>query len=333
LLEWGNFLRGCFFYLSWGLLRVIRLCKRIPLSMAGYRLDKALAVLFPTYSRARFQQWIREGHVSVDASFPQSRDKVRGGEKVEVVAPVVEAVVWQAQAIPVVLLYEDADVLVVNKPANLVVHPGAGNRENTLVNALLNYAPELAQLPRAGIVHRLDKDTTGVLVVARSLRAYQQLVVQLQAREFVREYQAVVKGMLVSGGCVDAPIGRHPVHRVKMAVVSGGKPARTHYRVVRRFRAYTQLQVTLETGRTHQIRVHLAHQGFPLVGDSVYGGRLTIPPQSRPELVSVLQAFQRPALHAERLGLVHPVTRVFMEWSVPLPEDLQALLAALSEDG
>jgi 23S rRNA pseudouridine1911/1915/1917 synthase len=300
--------------------------------MAGYRLDKALAELFPTYSRSRLQQWIRDGHVSVNANLPRAKDKVQGGEDIQVIAPIVEEVDWQAQDIPIDLLYEDLDILVVNKSAGLVVHPGAGNRDHTLVNALLNHAPELAQLPRAGIIHRLDKGTTGVLVVARSLRAYHALIKQQQARQFVREYQAIVKGVLVAGGCIDAPIGRHPVQRTKMAIVANGKPARTHYRITRRFRAYTRLQVSLETGRTHQIRVHLAHQHYPLLGDITYGGRLTIPSKSQADFVTALQAFQRPALHAECLGFVHPVTQKFMEWKAPLPTDLQILLTALEQD-
>jgi len=300
--------------------------------MAGYRLDKALAELFPTYSRSRLQQWIRDGHVSVNANLPRVKDKVQGGEDIQVTAPIVEEVDWQAQDIPINLLYEDLDILVVNKSAGLVVHPGAGNQDHTLVNALLNHAPELAQLPRAGIIHRLDKGTTGVLVVARSLRAYHALIKQQQARQFVREYQAIVKGVLVAGGCIDAPIGRHPVQRTKMAIVANGKPARTHYRITRRFRAYTRLQVSLETGRTHQIRVHLAHQHYPLLGDTTYGGRLTIPSKSQTDFVTALQAFQRPALHAECLGFVHPVTQKFMEWKAPLPTDLQILLTALEQD-
>lgn len=300
--------------------------------MAGYRLDKALAELFPTYSRSRLQQWIRDGHVSVNANLPRVKDKVQGGEDIQVTAPIVEEVDWQAQDIPINLLYEDLDILVVNKSAGLVVHPGAGNQDHTLVNALLNHAPELAQLPRAGIIHRLDKGTTGVLVVARSLRAYHALIKQQQARQFVREYQAIVKGVLVAGGCIDAPIGRHPVQRTKMAIVANGKPARTHYRITRRFRAYTHLQVSLETGRTHQIRVHLAHQHYPLLGDTTYGGRLTIPSKSQTDFVTALQAFQRPALHAECLGFVHPVTQKFMEWKAPLPTDLQILLTALEQD-
>lgn len=300
--------------------------------MAGYRLDKALATLFPAYSRARLQQWIREGYVSINTQLPRVRDKVQGGEDIQVTAPGVETVNWEAQAIPIDLLYEDEAILVVNKSAGLVVHPGAGNQDNTLLNALLHHAPTLAQLPRAGIVHRLDKGTTGVLIVARSLPAYQALIRQQQARQFVRVYQAIVKGTIVAGGCIDVPIGRHPVQRTKMAVVANGKPARTHYRVIQRFRTYTHLHVHLETGRTHQIRVHLAHQRHPLLGDTVYGGRLTTLPKSHSDLNAALQRFQRPALHAERLGFVHPTTQIFMEWQAPLPNDLQTLLMVLKQD-
>ena len=304
---------------------------QIPPNMAGYRLDKALVELFPTYSRARLQRWIRDGHVLVNTVALRGKDKVKGGEEVQITAQIEEEVSWQAQVLPLTLLYEDEDVLVVNKPAGLVVHPGAGNQENTLVNALLHHAPELVQLPRAGIIHRLDKDTSGVLVIARRLSAHTYLVTQLQKHEFIREYQAIVTGVLVAGGTVNAPIGRHPSHRTRMAVVGKGKPAITHYRVIQRYRAHTHIRVQLETGRTHQIRVHLGHKRYPLVGDSVYGGRLQIPSACSDLFKETLRTFPRQALHAVRLGFIHPNGEL-MQWEAPLPEDMQNLLVILKQD-
>lgn len=304
----------------------------IPTHLAGYRLDKVLAELFPDFSRARLQQWIQDGQILVNNASWRGKDKVQGGEQVQIAVHLAEAVPWQAQHLPLDLLYEDEDVLVVNKSAGVVVHPGAGNLENTLVNALLHHAPELAQLPRAGVIHRLDKDTSGILVVARSLTAHTHLTEQLQARQFARVYQTIVTGVLVSGGTIDAPIGRHPTQRTKMAVVKGGRPAITHYRILQRYRNHTHLRVQLETGRTHQIRVHLAHQHYPILGDPVYGGRLYIPKASRQEFIKTLQNFQRQALHAEKLGFLHPNTNQWMEWSAPVPADMQNLLASLAQD-
>jgi 23S rRNA pseudouridine1911/1915/1917 synthase len=304
----------------------------IPNHLAGYRLDKALAELFPDFSRARLQQWIHDGQILVNSLPWRGKDKVQGGEAVQIAVHLAEEIPWQPQRLPLELLYEDEDVLVVNKPAGVVVHPGAGNRENTLVNALLHHAPELAQLPRAGVIHRLDKDTSGVLVVTRRLSAHTYLTEQLQAHQFAREYQTIVTGVLVSGGTIEAPIGRHPTHRIKMAVVKGGRPAITHYRIIQRYRNYTHLRVQLETGRTHQIRVHFAHQHHPILGDPVYRGRLQIPPASHPEFIKTLQNFQRQALHAEKLGFLHPRTGEWMEWVAPLPEDMQNLLASLAQD-
>jgi len=305
----------------------------IPYEMKGYRLDKALADLFPDYSRSRLQQWIIDGQVRVDNMVKRrNKDKVHGGEKVELTAQIEEQVHWQAQALPLSIVYEDENLLIINKPAGLVVHPGAGNADNTLVNALLNHAPELAQVPRAGIVHRLDKNTTGLLAVARTLIAHTHLVAQLQTHKFLKEYQAVVAGVMISGGKIDAPIGRHPTQRTRMAVIENGKPAVTHYRIIQRYRAHTHIRVILETGRTHQIRVHLAHRHYPIVGDSVYGQRLRIPPQSSTNFANILRNFTRQALHAAKLGLTHPATGEFMQWEVALPEDMQILLAALEKD-
>ncbi|MDY6991593.1 MAG: 23S rRNA pseudouridine(1911/1915/1917) synthase RluD [Pseudomonadota bacterium] len=304
----------------------------IPATMAGYRLDKALAELLPEYSRARLQQWIQAGQVQVNAQQGRNKDKLQGGESIQISVQVETEVSWHAQDLPLNILYEDEAVLVVNKPAGLVVHPGAGTPDNTLVNALLNYAPELAVLPRAGIIHRLDKDTSGVLVVARQSSAHTHLVAQLQAHQFSRTYQAVVIGVLIAGATIDAPIGRHPHMRTRMAVVDTGKPAVTHYRIIQRYRAHTHIRVQLETGRTHQIRVHMAHQRYPLVGDPVYGQRLYLPPGSQDTLKETLRQFPRQALHAHRLGFQHPQTQQWQQWVAPLPEDMRHLLSALQAD-
>ncbi len=307
---------------------------KIPESEAGNRLDKALSALYPDYSRARLQQWIRDGSILINGLPKKPKDKVKGGETVEINAELEEVVVWKPQILPLVVLYEDEDLIVVNKPAGLVVHPGVGNKDNTLVNALLHHAPELAQLPRAGIIHRIDKETSGVLVVARSLKAHTFLVKQLQLHEFDREYQAITTGTLIAGGTIDAPMGRHPIHRTRMAVVDiqKGKSAITHYRIIKRFRAHTHIRVHLETGRTHQIRVHMAYKRHPLVGDPVYGGRLKIPPKSTDSFKESLRKFPRQALHAIRLGFLHPKTKEKMEWTAALPNDMQELLAVLEED-
>lgn len=304
----------------------------IPESMAGRRLDQALAALFPDYSRSRLQQWIREGRVSVDERQMRPRDLVKGGERVEL-TPVIESEqVFEAEAIPLDVVHEDEALIVVNKPPGMVVHPATGNWSGTLVNALLHHAPELAAVPRAGVIHRLDKDTSGLLVVSRSLSAHKYLVEQLQARKFEREYEAITTGVMTAGGTVKAPVGRHPSQRTRMAVVSGGKVAVTHYTVVERYRAHTRIRVRLETGRTHQIRVHMAHIQYPIVGDPTYGGRMRIPPDSTDTLMTTLQSFKRQALHATRLGIIHPVTRTPMHWQAPLPDDMQALINALEQD-
>ena len=245
----------------------------------------------------------------------------------------MEEVPWQAQPIDLEIVYEDNSIIVLNKPAGLVVHPAAGHADGTLVNALLNHAPDLAQLPRAGIVHRLDMDTSGIMVVARSLAAHHHLVAQLQARTVKREYCAVCIGTMTGGGTVDAPMGRHPRQRKKMAVLSaGGKAAITHYRVVRRFGHHTRILVTLETGRTHQIRVHMAHRNYPLVGDPQYGGRPRIPKNASGELIEALRGFSRQALHAQALGLIHPESEEAMRFECPLPEDIVALLGVLERE-
>jgi len=308
------------------------LSAEVPEDMAGLRLDRVLARLFSDYSRARLQQWIRDGQVSVDGKQLRPRDKLHGGEQLKVSASLEIETEYQAEPIPLDIVFEDEAMLVINKPAGLVVHPAVGNRVGTLLNALLHHAPEVAAVPRAGIVHRLDKDTSGLLVVARTLEAHKHLVDQLQARAFEREYQAVSCGVMTAGGTVDAPIGRHPVHRVRMAVVNNGKEAVTHYRVIERFRSHTHVRVQLETGRTHQIRVHMAHIRYPLIGDPLYGGRLRIPQGCSETLLDTLKKFKRQALHAARLGLVHPSSGEELSWQAELPQDMQHLLAALKDD-
>lgn len=306
---------------------------QIPLEMAGKRLDIALAELFAQYSRARLQNWIRAGLVRVDErEWRQPKEKVQGGEFVAVQAIVEREDTHQPEPIPLDIVYEDDSLIVVNKAVGMVAHPAVGNRQGTMLNALLHHAPELHNVPRAGIVHRLDKETSGLLVIARNLIAQNNLVEQLQAREFSREYEAVVIGPMISGGTIEAPIGRHHIDRKRMAVTESGKEAVTHYRVAERFRDYTHVRVNLETGRTHQIRVHMTHIRHPLVGDPVYSGRLRIPKGSSDELMGVLRGFKHQALHAVRLGLHHPETEEWMEWEVPIPADMKELLAILRRE-
>ena len=296
----------------------------MPDDCAGLRLDQALAKLLPEYSRSRLQEWITSQQVKLDGEFATTRQKVWGGEKLEVLPqshPSEQP--HLAEDIALDIVYEDDSLLVVNKPAGLVVHPGSGNWEGTMLNALLHHAPQLAEVPRAGIVHRLDKDTSGLLVVAKTIVAQTALVRQLEERSVKREYLALVYGELTRAGKVEAPIGRHPTQRVKMAVVESGKPAVTHYLIEKKFPSCTLLRCRLETGRTHQIRVHLAQIKHPLVGDSVY---LKGPQKCVPPLRELLSGFPRQALHATRLALVHPVSGEMMEWQAPLPEDMQQLL-------
>lgn len=300
---------------------------------SGQRIDQVAAEVFGDFSRARLQEWIKSGQLTVDGVPVRSKDKVRSGSVLALDAELESRDNWAAQELALDVVYEDASLLVINKPAGLVVHPGAGSPDGTLLNALLFRDPQLAAIPRAGIVHRLDKDTTGLLVVARTLQAHADLVRQLQERTVKREYEAVVCGLFTGGGKVDAPIGRHPRDRVKMAVVASGKPAITHFRILQRFETYTHVRVQLETGRTHQIRVHMAHIGHPLLGDTLYGARLRLPKHADEELKIVLQDFRRQALHAAQLGLIHPVTGAYQELQVPLPEDMQVLLGALKMHG
>jgi 23S rRNA pseudouridine1911/1915/1917 synthase len=303
----------------------------IAVEQDGKRFDQALAELFPDYSRSRLQGWIRQGFALLDGAVVAPRAKVQAGQTVAL-TPLLEVVqndVSEAMALNIV--YADADVIVINKPAGLVVHPGAGNPSGTLLNGLLHYAPELESLPRAGILHRLDKDTSGLLLIARSVAAHTRLVRALEQREIRREYRAVCNDRLTAGGTVDAPIGRHRVHRTRMAVSDSGKPAVTHYRVLQRFAAHTFIVVRLETGRTHQIRVHMTFKNHPLVGDPDYGGRLRIPSGASETLAGALRSFKRQALHASDLGFEHPVSGEQMNFHAPLPADLLGLLQALAD--
>ena len=304
----------------------------VPAELAGQRLDQALATLLPEHSRSRLKTWIEAGAVLVDGEPRRPRDKVLGGERIEIAATLPEEVAAVAQAMPLWVVHEDRHLFVIDKPAGLVVHPGAGNPDQTLQNALLALDPALVRLPRAGIVHRLDKDTSGLLVIARTPEAHTALVRMLEEREIHREYQAVCRGVMTAGGTVDAPIDRHPTDRVRMAVRQGGRESITHYRVIHRYRAHTHVRVQLETGRTHQIRVHLAHAGFPLVGDRVYGGRLTLPRGATEELRQALRDFPRQALHAARLEFDHPVGGKPVACAAPLPADMVALLDVLARD-
>ena len=301
----------------------------LPAALAGLRLDQALARALPQYSRARLQAWIEAGAVRVDGRPPRARDRVIGGERVSIEARLEAQVPMEPDAMPLQVVHRDEALLVIDKPAGLVMHPGAGNVRGTLQNALLAYDPALARVPRAGIVHRLDKDTSGLLVIARTPEAHAALVAALAAREIERHYLAICTGAMTGGGTVEQPIGRHRTDRTRMAVRSDGREAVTHFRIVRRFRAHTLVRCRLETGRTHQIRVHLAHIGHPLVGDPVYGGRRRLPPAASEALVAALRSFRRQALHAESLALVHPVTGESLRWKSPLPADMQALLAVL----
>ncbi|HSM31964.1 MAG TPA: 23S rRNA pseudouridine(1911/1915/1917) synthase RluD [Woeseiaceae bacterium] len=305
---------------------------RIPDELAGQRLDQALARMFPDYSRSRLKAWLLDGSVLVDGAPWRPRDRVEGGETVVVTVSAEAAVRAEPEPMKLDVVFEDADLLVINKPAGLVVHPGAGNARGTLMNGLLAHAPQLESLPRAGIVHRLDKDTSGLLLVAKSLPAHTALVRALSERAVSRQYLAVCNGVLTGGGRIDAAIGRHPVDRTRMAVRDTGRPAVTHYTVIERFRAHTFVNVVLETGRTHQIRVHFAHRRHPLVGDPVYGGRLALPAGATEALRDALRGFRRQALHAARLELEHPVTGDALQFEVPPPADFQELLRTLRED-
>ncbi len=307
--------------------------KQVTEQFAGQRLDAALASMFPDYSRSRLQQWIRDGLVLLDGEVVKPRTRLAGDETLQLTVhqePQMDD--YTPQDIPLEIVHEDADIIVVNKPADLVVHPAAGHANGTLVNALLFHDAELGNVPRAGIVHRLDKDTTGLMVIARNLKAHKHLVDELQQRTVKREYQALVHGVITAGGTVEAPIGRHTRDRVRMCVREDGKPASTHYRVLKRFREHSHIQLELESGRTHQIRVHMQYIRHPIIGDPVYGGRHKIPAQADEAFIEVLRSFNRQALHAFRLSLLHPASGEPLTWQIPLPDDMVQLLEAMQQD-
>ncbi|EMI5490901.1 23S rRNA pseudouridine(1911/1915/1917) synthase RluD [Providencia stuartii] len=302
-------------------------------SQLGQRLDQALAELFPDYSRSRIKEWILDDRVQVNGKvINKPKEKVLGGEQILVDALIEEENRWEPQDIPLDVVYEDEDILVINKPRGLVVHPGAGNPDGTILNALLYRYPEIVDVPRAGIVHRLDKDTTGLMVVAKTVPAQTRLVESLQLREITREYEAVAVGRMTAGGMVEEPISRHPTKRTHMAVHPMGKPAVTHYRIMEHFRAHTRLRLRLETGRTHQIRVHMAHINHPLIGDPLYGGRPRPLKGASEAFLDVMRKFDRQALHATMLRLYHPISGIQMEWHAPLPDDMVELIEALKAD-
>ncbi|WP_040261686.1 23S rRNA pseudouridine(1911/1915/1917) synthase RluD [Pseudomonas massiliensis] len=311
---------------------IIRLTAEVTPDLGGQRLDQVAAQLFAEFSRSRLSAWIKEGRLTVDGALLRPRDVVHGGAVLALEAEQEAQGEWVAQAIELDIVHEDDQILVINKPAGLVVHPAAGHADGTLLNALLHHVPDIVNVPRAGIVHRLDKDTTGLMVVAKTLQAQTHLVAQLQKRSVSRIYECVVVGVVTAGGKINAPIGRHGTQRQRMGVMDNGKPAVSHYRVLDRYRSHTHVRVKLETGRTHQIRVHMAHVGFPLVGDPVYGGRFRIPPAASPSLVEALKTFPRQALHARFLELDHPVTGERMGWESPLPDDFVWLTSLLKQD-
>ncbi len=304
----------------------------IPDAMSGKRLDQALAELLPEHSRARLQGWIRDDYVQIDKKSMRPRDKVHGGEQVEIRAEIESQISAAPEDIPLEIVFEDEHLIIINKPAGLIVHPGAGNPQHTLMNALLHHDQQLEQVARAGIVHRLDKDTTGLLVVARTPQSHTYLANQLQARKIHREYVTIVSGIMTAGGTINQPIGRHRTHRTKMAVVKNGRPSTTHYRIIKKYKHHTQLQVNLETGRTHQIRVHLTWLHYPIIGDPVYGGKKQLVKGMDPNLANYITAFPRQALHARAIQLHHPLSKEMMTWQVPIPEDMAELINTLETD-
>ena len=311
----------------------ITLSAEVQPEQMGQRLDQTLAELFPEYSRSRLKTWIEADLVKLNDRITNiPREKVLGGEKIEITVEVEDETRFEPENIPLNIVYEDDDIIVINKPKDLVVHPGAGNPNGTVLNALLYHYPPIAEVPRAGIVHRLDKDTTGLMVVAKTIPAQTKLVRDLQKRKITREYEAVASGIMTKGGTIDQPMARHATKRTLMAVHPMGKPAVTHYRIMENYRNYTRLRLRLETGRTHQIRVHMAHIAHPLLGDQTYGGRPRPPKNASEDFMEVLRNFKRQALHAVMLRLAHPITGEMMEWYAPLPDDFVELLNALKAD-
>jgi 23S rRNA pseudouridine1911/1915/1917 synthase len=309
-----------------------KLMEEVPYEMAGMRLDQVLAELFADYSRSKLQTWVKAGRVLVNGVPLKVKDKVDGGEIITLDAEAEVVIHAAPEPIPLDIVFEDESLLIVNKPAGLVVHPAVGNWNGTLLNALLHHDASLETLPRGGIIHRLDKDTSGLLMIAKTLQAHHSLTQQLQDRTITREYLAISRGRMTAGGTIDEPIGRHPQDRLRYVVRDAGKEAITHYRVVQRFTRHTLIRVKLETGRTHQIRVHMTHIRFPLLGDPMYGGRFQMPPNCSELLEKELRSFKRQALHAEKLGLQHPITNEYMEWIQPMPDDMVRLLAALADN-
>ncbi|EOB4972885.1 23S rRNA pseudouridine(1911/1915/1917) synthase RluD [Vibrio fluvialis] len=311
----------------------IELTHTVKESQLGQRLDQAVAELFTDFSRSRLKEWLLEGKVMVNGTVvTKPRTKVMGGEAITVQAELKDEQRWEAQDIPLNIVYEDDDIIVINKPRDLVVHPGAGTPDGTVLNALLFHYPPIAEVPRAGIVHRLDKDTTGLMVVAKTVPAQTRLVRELQKRNITREYEAIAIGKMTAGGMIDKPIGRHSTKRTLMAVSPLGKPAVTHYRVAEHFREHTRLRLRLETGRTHQIRVHMAYLQHPLLGDTAYGGRARIPKGATQELTDMIRGFDRQALHAVMLRFAHPITGEELEFHAPVPDDMVVMTEALRED-
>ena len=303
----------------------------IPERMTGDRLDVALSEMLPDYSRSKITAWIKSGDALINNKAFKPKDKVNGPHVVMLSLNKKQNNDWSAENIALNIVFEDEDIIIINKPFGLVTHPGAGNWNGTLANALLYYDPKLSKLDRAGIVHRLDKNTSGLMVIARNEKSQKYLVEQLQSHSVVREYSAIVYGHMISGGSVNDPIGRDPKDRVKQAVSSNGKDATTHYRVIDRFKSHTHVKAILETGRTHQIRVHLSHIGYPLLGDSMYGGRVRFPKKASEILKESLLGFKRQALHSKKLTLSHPSTGELMSWKAPLPDDMLELLNILNE--
>ncbi|MDW2011917.1 23S rRNA pseudouridine(1911/1915/1917) synthase RluD [Vibrio sp. Vb0301] len=302
-------------------------------SQLGQRLDQAIAELFADFSRSRLKEWLLDGKVQVDGEVvTKPRTKVMGGEEITLQAELEDEERWEAQDIPLDIVYEDEDIIVINKPRDFVVHPGAGTPDGTVLNALLHHYPDIAEVPRAGIVHRLDKDTTGLMVVAKTVPAQTRLVRALQKRNITREYEAIAIGRMTAGGKVDQPIGRHSTKRTLMAVAPMGKPAVTHYRVAERFREHTRIRLRLETGRTHQIRVHMSYLQHPLLGDIAYGGRARIPTGASEELTAMIRGFDRQALHAVMLRFEHPITGEVLEFHAPVPDDMVVMTEALRQD-